>query len=127
MLERSSKMSVREAMIDLGGKPPAYGGQSRWFMKIVESVEGVTFRTVRSLYLGEIKNEDHLAAREIKRKAAIAKAKREAELLAAQYDNIAETLRAKDENFHSTDIAALVHAARIIRGLDSAGNKGEVK
>ncbi len=32
MLEKSSKMSVRQAMIEVAGSPPGYGEQPRWLV-----------------------------------------------------------------------------------------------
>jgi hypothetical protein len=121
MLEKSSKMSVREAMIDLVGYAPRHGEQHRWLEKVAKSVQGVSFRTARSLWLGEITKEDHLAIVAIKREAMIKKAKREAQMLASQYEAIAEGLRAKNENLHSAEIDLLVRAAVVIRNLDRTG------
>jgi hypothetical protein len=126
MLEKLS-MSVRQAMISLQGNAPMHGELPRWLDGIAKKAN-ISFRTARSLWQNEIKNpDDHLAAREVRRLAQIALAQREARDLATQYENIAERLNANDPDFHRSDAAALIHAARILRGLDRAGNSGEVK
>lgn len=119
MLEKWSKMSAREAMISLAGAAPRYGEQDRWLANIAKRV-GISFRTARSLWNGEIKNEDHLALRRLREHARIQAARREAQELASQYARIAGGLRATDENFYSTEINRLERLARIIGGLDRA-------
>ena len=127
MLEKLSKMSVREAMISLQGNAPMHGELPRWLNSVAKKA-GISFRTARSLWQNEIRNpDDHLAGREIRRLAEIATAQREARDLASQFENIAERLNANDPDFHRSDAAALVHAARILRGLDRTGNNGEIK
>ncbi len=124
MLEKLSKMSIREAMITLAG-PPEFRAQARWFSKVAKQVEGVTFRTVRSLWHDEIKNPDqHWAAKAIRAKAELQKARREATELASQYESIARSLNATDQDFYSPDVAALLHAARLLRNLDRSRTDG---
>lgn len=117
MLEKSSKMCVRQAMIEVAGSPPGYGEQPRWLHAVAGKI-GSSYRTARSLWLGEIKNPEHWAAKAVRREAEIAKAKREAAELASQFEKLAGRLDAKGQNTYSADVAALLDAARVIRGLD---------
>jgi len=117
MLEKLSKMSAREAMISLAGRPPMYGEQHRWLREIADKV-GISFRTARSLWLGEITKEDHLAYRRLKERATIEEARREARALASQYARIAGGMRASDKDFYSSEIDRLERIARIIGNLD---------
>lgn len=119
MLEKSSKMSVRQAMIEVAGSPPGYGEQPRWLCTVAGKI-GSSYRTARSLWLGEIKDPDHWAAKAVRHEAAIATAKREAAELAQQFEKLAGKLNAKGQNSYSADVAALLDAARVIRGLDRA-------
>lgn len=48
--------------------------------------------------------------------------RREAKKQAATYDRIAHAMASTDADFYREDIAALVYAARAIRGLGSTGN-----
>lgn len=91
-----------------------------WLARVPRKVQTVTFRTVKSIWYGEINDPQHWAAREIKRAADIIEARKEATALAANYQQIAQRLVSNDPDFFSSDIAALVHAARILRGLDRA-------
>ena len=119
MLEKWSKMSAREAMIALAGRPPSHGELSRWLSKIAKA-SGITFRTARSLWLDEIKNPDHLAAQAVKRKAQIEEARRDAEVVANFFNSRAQALANIDADFHRSEIDAFVDAARAISGRDRA-------
>jgi hypothetical protein len=119
MLQKLVKMSVREAINVLAG--PRDWGDTRdsWLARAAKKVDGVSFRTIRSLWYGTISNtEDHWAAREIRRQAEIIKARKEAQQLAAKYEQFARGFDARDPNLHREDVAALLHAARILRNLD---------
>ncbi len=118
MLEKSSKMTTRQAMIELAGAPPMNGEQPRWLRDIAKRL-GSSYRTARSLWLNE-KPETHWAVMQLRREATLEKAKREATLLASKFESIAGSLNAKDQDFYSADVAALIHAARVIRGMDRA-------
>lgn len=94
-----------------------------WLARVPRKVKTVSFRTVKALWYGEIHSDDHWAARDIKREAeriVLEQARREARALADQYQSLAGALNAKDPDFHCEDINSLVHAARILRGLDRA-------
>jgi hypothetical protein len=119
MLEKWSKMSAREAMISLAGRPPSYGEQSRWLSDVAKRA-GITFRTARSLWLGEISKEDHLAMKRLKEQAQIEEARREVRQLAVQYAQLAGGMRAEGQNLFSAEIDRLERIARILGGLDRA-------
>jgi len=118
MWMKVAKMSVREAISVLAG--PREWGDTRdsWLSRAARNSKVVSARMMRSLWRGEITKEDHWAVREIRRQAELAKAKREATDLAARYEEIAGGMNAKDSNFHSEDVSALLNAARILRNLD---------
>lgn len=78
------------------------------------------FRTVKGLWYGEIDDPEHWAARDIRRAAELISARNEASSLASQFESIAGALNARDPDFHSADIAALIDVARKIRGNDRA-------
>lgn len=118
MVEKSSKMSAREAMISLAGNPPAYGELPRWLTKVANAA-GISVRTARSLWLNEIKDPNHLAARAVQQQARIAEAKRDAEVVANFFTRRAQALANIDPDFHREQIDAFVAAARAISGRDS--------
>ena len=117
MVEKSSKMSTREAMITLAGSPPAYGEMPRWLTRIAKSA-GISFRTTRSLWLGEIDDPNHLATLAVKRQAQIAEAKHDAEVVANFFNSHAQALSNVDPDFHRDQIDAFLEAARIVGGRD---------
>lgn len=121
MLGKFAKMSARELMIALSGRPPAYGEQPRWLRSVADKI-GVSARMARSLWNEEIKNPDHWAIKQARRQAELAAARKEAAALAQQYQAIAGGMRAADENFYSAEIDRLERLARIIGGLDRAGD-----
>jgi hypothetical protein len=121
MLEKWSKMSAREAMIALAGRPPMHGELPRWLKNVAEAV-GISVRTARSIWNGNISRPDHLAIKELKRVAKVESARREAAHLAQRFETIAGGLNAKDADFYSEDIAALIGAARALRNVDRTGD-----
>jgi hypothetical protein len=121
MLGKFAKMSARELMIALSGRPPTYGEQPRWLMAVADKI-GVSARMARSMWNDEIKNPDHWAIKKARREAEVAAARKEAAALAQQYQAIAGGMRATDENFYSAEIDRLERLARIIGGLDRAGD-----
>lgn len=123
MWTKRAKMSVREAMFEIAGKP-GHGEQLDWFDRVAEAAN-ISARAVRSLWRNEIQNDDHRAAiavrraaEQIKRERAIKQARQEASALAAQYQTIIGGLRAADESFYSAEIDRLERLARLIGGLD---------
>ena len=117
MLEKLPKMSTRELMIALSGRPPAYGEQPRWLGSIADKI-GVSVRMARSLWNDEIKNPDHRAIKKMRRELELASARKEAAALVQQYQTIAGGMRAQDQDFYSAEIARLERLVRIIGGLD---------
>lgn len=125
-MEKASDMSsVQDAISTLAG--PYTGNRKGWLATAARKVKGVSHRTIKALWYGEIDREDHLAAQAVKRQAAIVAARREASDLASQYETIAGGLSARDENVYRADIAALLHAARVLRDVDRSGTEGDAK
>lgn len=118
--KKAAAMSVREAIGVVAG--PREWGDTResWLAGAARKTKIISFRMMRSLWNGEVYDEKHWAVREIKRQAAIHEARKEAGNVASKYETIAQRLSSTDPDFYSADVAALVHAARILRGLDSA-------
>ncbi len=106
MLENSSKMTTRDAMIALFGRAPAHGEQPRLLEAVVKATKGVSYRTARSLWNDEIKKPDHLAAQEIMRAAAALQHKNhrgnqnELQELRARLARLESLLVQTDSEFH---------------------------
>lgn len=123
MLEKLPKMSAREALINLAGRPPAYGEQPRW-LQYVAKLAGITPRTARSLWNDEIKKADHqgmkLVHRALEDRQRIEEARRDAATVADIFHRHAQALVAIDPDFHRPTIDAFVEAARVIGRRDRA-------
>lgn len=90
-----------------------------WLARVPPRVNNhITFRTVKSLWYGEIKDQNHWAAREIRRAAQLIEARREAEERAREFERLAVGLDVIDEDFHEPTVAALLGAVRKLRGQD---------
>lgn len=119
MSEKSSgESSVRKEIAIVAGSRGWDDTRESWLARVPRRVPTVSFRTVRSLWYGEISNPDHWAARDIRRAAEIIQARNEASALAGQYQTIIGGLRATDENFHGAEIDRLERIVRDIGALD---------
>jgi hypothetical protein len=120
MLEKPSTKvglrTMREEIAVLAG--PRDWGDTResWLARAADKLQNVPYRMVKSFFYGEIIDENHWAAREIRRAAKLAKARQEATAIEVQYQTIIEGLNARDPDFHREDIAALISVLRQMRG-----------
>lgn len=87
-----------------------------WLARVPVKVPTVSYRTVKALWYGEIEDENHWAARDIKRAVQIIEAQREATKLAQQFESLAAGLVVTDPDFHQPTIAALLGSLRKLRG-----------
>ena len=119
MSEIQSGESVVRKEIAIVAGPRGWGDtRESWLARVPRKVSTVTFRTVKALWYGEIDDPEHWAARDIRRAAdAIQDGRKEAEALATQYETILGGLNARDPDFHSPEIAALVSALRTLRNV----------
>lgn len=118
MSEKSSGVSSVRKEIAIVAGPREWGDtRESWLARVPRRVSTVTFRTVKALWYGEITDPMHWAARDIRRAAQTIEGRREASALAAQYETIIGGLNARDPDFHSADIAALVSAIRSVRDV----------
>ena len=81
----------------------------------------MTYRTVKALWYGEIRDAEHHAARDLRRAAEIVKARKDALRLAEKYQTATGAMNATDPNFFSEEIARLERVARMLCALDRAG------
>ena len=117
----SGEKSVRKEIAIVAG-PRGWGDtRESWLARVPRKVPTVSFRTVKALFYGEIDDPEHWAARDIRRAAtAIQAGRKEAEALASQYETILGGLNARDPDFHSPEIAALLGALRQLRNVDGS-------
>lgn len=108
MEKASAKM--RDLVIAVGGPIGALENRKSWLARVAERA-GLSVRVVKAAFY-----EEQLSA-ETKHKLRLAAGKHEAENLAVQFEHLAQSLNVRDQDFHGEDIAALVYAARALRGL----------
>ncbi len=124
MLDKpSSKVGVRTMQEEIGllAGPRDWGEtRERWLERAANKLANVPYRMVKSLFYGEITDDKHWAAIELRETVARIKAQREAAAFANQIESIIGGLRATDEDFHGPAIAALSITLGKLRGLDSA-------
>jgi hypothetical protein len=116
-MSREKASTMRELVAAVGG--PMFPGENRkcWLARVAQ-VAGLSPRVVSAAYYGE--TSSRIAAAKLKAAAG----RYEADNLARQFEHLAHSLDVRDADFHSQDIAALVHAARALRGLGGSGNSG---
>ncbi len=107
----------KELVEEIAGPPPAYGEQARWFFKAARECK-LSARQIEALWRGECKDPKFSIS--IKVLAAAVRARKEANELAAKFENTAGSLNAKDKDFYGADVLALIDAARRLRGMGRA-------
>lgn len=113
-----NQMSVREAMIELVGKP-GHGEQPRWLQDVAKAAN-ISIRHARDLWRGDISDHNHRSAIAVRRALELKQARAEKAALEAQLQTIVGGLNARDPDFHREDITSLVLAMRAFRNVDSA-------
>lgn len=116
-MEKVSKM--REAIIAVAGGNYFPTKQRLWEAAARKS-KVISYRTIRSLWDGTLKNEDHWAKREIQRLADEVDARKELAAFAEQTKKAIGGMRATDENFFSSEIDRLERLLDRIGAVDSA-------
>jgi hypothetical protein len=127
MLEKFSKDEEMRNEIERVAGPRTWG-QTResWLSRVPRAVkkilgtetETISYRTVKSLWYGQIKDPEHKAIRHIRRAAQLIKAQKQALTLAQQYQTIARGMNDADKDLFSSDIARLERVARVLGGVD---------
>lgn len=75
----------------------------------------VSYRQIKALWYGQTVDPKTTVALGVL--LAAKKARDEASELASQFESIAGSLNAKDQDFYSPDVLALIDAARALRGM----------
>lgn len=101
----------------IAGPRQASDTRESWLARAARKA-GISFRQCRALYYGETTDPKHSIGSRVQ--SAADQARKEAQELAARFEGIAGALNAKDADFHSEDVVALIHAARALRGVDRA-------
>lgn len=112
----SAGTPMRDAVSVLAGQWGPVETRESWLARAARRA-GVSYRTIKAVWYGEIDNPDHKAAQQIL-EAAERHGRREAGELAARLETLTSALRAIDEDFHGPQIDALSSAVVALRVLD---------
>lgn len=102
--------SMRELVIAVGGPLEAGENRKGWLARVSRRA-GISFRVACAAFYGEQMSQT------TKNKLKTAAGKYEAETLANRFEHLAQSLGHRDADFHGADVAALIDAARRLRGL----------
>lgn len=118
----SESSSVRKEIAVVAG--PREWGDTResWLARVTKRVPTVSFRTVRSLWYGEIQSVDHWAARDIRRAAEIIEAQQEAMAHAAKLESAIERFQRTDPDFFGAEIVRYQRLVGRLRNVDRTGD-----
>lgn len=106
---------MRDVIATVAGPRTWTDTRESWLARAARRA-GINYRAAKALWYGEINDPEHRAARRMT-EAAQRHGRQQAQELAQRFDGIAGALVAADADFHRDDIAALVSAARALRGL----------
>lgn len=109
-------MNVRDLIAAVAGPMGASDNRKSWLSRAA-SESGVSLRLIKALFYGERKPCAKTIA-----KLKEAAGRYEAQRLAERFDGLAHALDMRDADFHGEDVAALISAARALRGLNRTGD-----
>lgn len=115
----AEKFSGRALVEAVAGRRLVNDTRDSWIRRAARNA-GTSYRQAKAIFYGEITDPYHPAVTRFKEAAG----RDDAERLAEQFEGLARALVARDPDFHSPEISALVDAARSLRGLDRARNHG---
>lgn len=118
MSEKLCSMSAREAIAEIAGAREWGDTRESWLARVSRRVPSVPYRTVRSLWYGEIDDPKHWAARELRREVARRRTAKEIADHAATMKQRAEALRATDTDFFDAEISRLEQLVARLGDLD---------
>lgn len=113
----SDGFTWRDDLAVLAGPFMPSDTRESWLARAARKAK-ITFRQAKALWYGECVDPKYSVATNV-RSAAI-QARKEAGQLAAHFESIASGLHAKDEDFYSADVTALIDAARALRRMGGA-------
>jgi hypothetical protein len=111
--EKSEMTSVSEAsvLIRKVAEPRPIGDSVKAAIRRAAQALGFNFSRAKDIWYEDARRIDTAEMDALRTQAGI-------------YETVAHRLINQDEDFHSAHAAALLDAARILRGLDRTGNKG---
>lgn len=107
-------LNWQEIITEVAGPMQVNDTRESWLARAARRSR-ISYRQIKALYYGQTKDPRTSVA--IGVLSAADKARAEASELASRFENLAGSLNAKDENFYSADVLALIDAARRLRGM----------
>jgi hypothetical protein len=117
------KMSATDWTAEIETFAGPFSGNRKGWLSVAARRAGVTYRQIKALYYRETTDPKHSVATRVLSAAEQARldaARRDARQLADTYRSAANALANVDEDFHRSDIDALVNAARVLGVMDRA-------
>ncbi len=113
----SEKASMRRLVEAVAGPRTWSDTRQSWLNRAARR-SGLSYRTIKGIWYGEITDESHAAIRILRRTAEDTSP----EILAQRLEALARGMVAADADFYRPDVRALIDAVRALRGLDRTGN-----
>lgn len=108
-------LNWQQIVTEVAGPMQANDTRESWLARAARRSR-ISYRQIKALYYGQTKDPRTSVALGVL--SAADKARAEASALASQFESLAGSLNAKDEDFYSPDVLALIDAARRLRGMD---------
>jgi hypothetical protein len=106
----SKMLSGRELVAAVAG-PRAWSDTRQSWLNRAAKRAGLSYRTIRAVFYGEINKSDHPCVRLLQ-----IEAQRRMDDAAARIETLARSMHTTDPDFYGADSAALLEAAEHIRG-----------
>ena len=114
------KQSAMRALVSAVAGPREFSDNRKSWLNRAARRAGLSYRSVKAVFYGEITNETHASIRLLQHAA-----RQRAGTLASRFEALAQGMETADPDFFRADVLALIDVARALRGLDRAGNDGE--
>lgn len=111
----TEKVSEMKDLVMAVGGPLEANENRKGYLTRVSAAAQISFRAAKAAFYGEP------TSKAIAQKLKLAAGRNEARNLAARFESLAHSINIKDADFYSEDAAALINAARLLRGLDRTG------
>lgn len=110
------KCSMRDLVAAVAGPLRFSDNRKSWLNRAARN-SGLSFRSVKAVFYGEITDERHPAVRILQFTL-----RERAQELAVRFETIARGMESADPDFYRADVLGLIDAARALRGLDRSGD-----
>ena len=113
------KRSMRDLVAAVAGPRNFSDNRKSWLNRAARRA-GISYRSVKAVFYGEITNETHASIRLLRYAA-----RERAGTLASRFETIARGMETTDPDFYRADVLALIHVSRLLRGEDRSRDNAE--